>query len=396
MSQIHLTKNGKPDMRYKSSREYVKSQQQSISSETNNNPTNNRRTTPRNNMHHKNNQKVIPNDDESFKDIHVSRRVNTDPFINYQFFKQDGEHHIDDEDKFLGDDNSSLKKECPQKRTPKKSTKQSSELQKAKRIIERNISNDSIKKECLSPPSTRSSRKSVSSNSPRSPGSATSEDSFLYNSSNLRLNQDGTIDKSSKAVKSGDISFNPDGSVDRNCKAIRLGYLHLNSIGNPDLSIHKDLEIPKNPGQHKTKVYRDSYQQKKFRKEVNCPKDHDASHIVDLELAREILKSKPGRHPSEESLRQSMKPLNKLLEARPASVNRPNPSNPDNDHAMALRIMKLIHGERVVRTRALDEKILQMRSALQSIPPEEMNPQIKFILKEIEKISPVDENWSDY
>lgn len=210
----------------------------------------------------------------------------------------------------------------------------------------------------------------------------------IYNSSDIRLNQNGTIDRSSKAVKSGDILFNQDGTVDKRSKAVIAGRLFLDSNGNPDIKVHTDLEIPKNPGDHKTTVYRDRYQQTKFRKETNCPQDYDASHIVDLELAREILKSKPGRHPTEAELRQAMKPLNKLLEARPKSINRLNKENPDNDRSMAQRIIKIIHGENVIRTRLLDQKLVQMKEALHSIPENELNSQIKFVMKEIDRIAP--------
>lgn len=211
----------------------------------------------------------------------------------------------------------------------------------------------------------------------------------LYNSSDIKLTQKGTIDRSSKAVKLGDILFNADGTVDRHSYAVLTGRLVLNSEGNPDTSIHTDIQIPKNPGEYKTSVYRDKYQQKKFRKETNCPKDYDASHIVDLELARDILKSKPGRHPTEAELRQSMKPLNKLLEASPQNVNRQNKSNPENNRESAQRIIKIIRGEYIIRTRALDQKIIQMKEALHSIPQDEMNPQIKYIMKEIDRIAPI-------
>lgn len=80
--------------------------------------------------------------------------------------------------------------------------------------------------------------------------------------------------------------------------------------------------------------------------------------------------------------------MNKLLEQRPKNVNRPNKENPDNDHAMAQRIIQLFHGENIKRTRSLDEKILKMIDALHSIPQNDMNPTINYILSQIERIKP--------
>lgn len=210
----------------------------------------------------------------------------------------------------------------------------------------------------------------------------------LYTSSDIKLNRDGSISRRSRAVKSGQITFNEHGKIDRNCEAVRLGFLVLNQKGKPDLNVHKDLEIPKNPGDYKTSVYRNQYEQQKFRKETKCPNDYDASHIIDLELARAILKSKRGLYLTASELHEKMKPLNKLLEQRPRYVNRANKENPENDHAMTQRIIELLNGQNIRRTRALDEKILQMIDALYSIPRKEMNPQIKYILDQLERIKP--------
>ena len=180
--------------------------------------------------------------------------------------------------------------------------------------------------------------------------------SRLYDSTYISLNKDGSLSRRSRAVKSGDITFNHKGKIDSNCRAVRLGYLILDQKGNPDITVHTDLNIPKNPGDYKTSVYRHPYEQQKFRKETHCTNDYDASHIVDLEVARAILKKKQDLYLTASELHAAMKPLNKLLELRPRNVNRANKDNPDNDHAMAQRIIRLLNGENVRRTRASMKK----------------------------------------
>ena len=230
---------------------------------------------------------------------------------------------------------------------------------------------------------------------PNSPSSTAADIDYLnhqsprlYDSTNIILNKDGSVSRRSRAVKSGDVTFDYHGKIDPNCKAVRYGYLILNQYGNPDIQFHRDLEIPKNPGDYRTSVYRHPYEQQKFRKENQCSNDYDASHIVDLEIARAILKMNPNLYLTASELHSAMKPLNKLLEMRPRSVNRANKKNPENDHAMAQRIIRILQGENVRRTRNLDDKILRMIEALHSIPSNEMNYVIKYILDRLESIKP--------
>ena len=210
-----------------------------------------------------------------------------------------------------------------------------------------------------------------------------------YDSSDFHFNQDGSVSKASKAVKSKDIILNEDGTVNRRSPAVLRGNLVLTSEGNPDRRVHQ-VEIPINPSEYSTADYRQKSYQQKFRRENNVPKDYDVSHIVDLELVKNILGSKPGPHLSKEQLREDLKPINELLEARPATVNRSNPDNPDNDRDMARRIFALIKGDRTIRVkRALKKIVIEMIEALQSIPPGKMNNTIQYVLETLESIIPI-------
>lgn len=224
------------------------------------------------------------------------------------------------------------------------------------------------------PSSPKSSRKNVEEPKNRK-----------FDSTDFRYTQDGKISMSSRAVKSGEILLKSDGTVDRRCSAVRRENLVLNDKGMPDQTVH-NVEIPKNPGEYSTSVYRDKNSQKKFRKENNLPNDHDASHIIDLEVAKAILAKKPGPHLSEKDLREAVKPINSLLESRPVSVNRANSGNPDNDHDMAQRIIKLVKGEKTPITRALTNKLEQMSSAIKTIPTDKRNGSIDFIEKTINQL----------
>ena len=209
-----------------------------------------------------------------------------------------------------------------------------------------------------------------------------------YDSSDFHFNQDGSISKASKAVKSKDILFNEDGTVDSASPAVLRGNLILTIDGNPDRRVHQ-IEIPINPGLYPTSVYRQKSYQQKFRRKNNVPKDNDACHVIDLEVVQAILKSKPGPHPTEEQLREDLKPINELLESRPASVNRSNPNNPNNDRDMAQRIIGLVEGDSTIKvTRGLRRKLIQMKKALRSIPPEKRNGTIRYISNKIESIIP--------
>ena len=234
----------------------------------------------------------------------------------------------------------------------------------------------------------KSSREYIQSQSGREMTYPNRPTAVLYSSSDVKLNKDGSVSRRSRAVKSGDITFTSEGRIDPNCRAVRYGRLILDKRGNINQKVHSDLEIRKNPGDYKTSVYRNQYEQKKFRKENHCTDEYDASHIVDLEIAQAILKNKKGLYMTESELHNDMKPLNKLLELRPKSVNRANRENPDNDHAMAQRIIRLLNGEKVPRTRALDDKIVNMIDAIHSIPSYEMNPTIQYILYRLEQIKP--------
>lgn len=52
---------------------------------------------------------------------------------------------------------------------------------------------------------------------------------LIYTNDDLILNQDGTINQNSRAVRSGDIKFCKDGKIDKRCSAIRQRKIILDS-----------------------------------------------------------------------------------------------------------------------------------------------------------------------
>ena len=205
----------------------------------------------------------------------------------------------------------------------------------------------------------------------------------LYTEDDIILNQDGTINRTSKAVRSNEILFTQDGKVDKRCSAFRNGKILLDSEGNID-SEKMGLKIRMNPGDMSTKTLRHPYEQQKYReKSRSTQKDQkQACHKIDLDVARELLSTKPGTHLSEERLHEEMKPLNELLRMRNIETNLVY------DKEMARQIIELYRGERTVAvSRALSNKIMQMKDAIDSIPSEKMNGSLNWIKRELDEVS---------
>lgn len=206
--------------------------------------------------------------------------------------------------------------------------------------------------------------------------------SSLYTDQDIILNQDGSINKRSRAVQSGEIKFCIDGKVDKRCKAIREGKLILDSNGNVD-STKMGISNRVNPDELGTSVLRHPNEQRKYREQsrsTNKDEQH-ASHVIDLEVAKAILSTKPGTHLTEERLHEDMKPLNQILRMRSIETNL----NYDKD--IAQRIIQMVRGEKITVTRGLEGKINQMKDAMNRIPQEQMNPSLQYIKNKLNDLS---------
>lgn len=215
--------------------------------------------------------------------------------------------------------------------------------------------------------------------SPATTNNQTCQVGHLFTDQDIMLNQDGTVNRNSKAVKSGAICFKGDGSIDRRCSAHRNGNIILDSNDQID-SAAMGLSKRVNPEEISTEVIRSPYEQQKYRNESrSTQKDRkQACHIIDLEVARAILATKSGPHLTEEQLHKDMKPLNTLLRMRSTETNQ------TTDKYMAQQIIQLYKGERKEPiTRALSNKITQMHEALKSIQKDQLNSSLLYLKNEM-------------
>ena len=216
--------------------------------------------------------------------------------------------------------------------------------------------------------------------SPATTNNQTCQVGHLFTDEDIILNQDGTVNRNSKAVKSGAISFKGNGSIDRRCSAYRNGNIILDSNDQID-SAAMGLSRRVNPEEISTEVIRSPYEQQKYRNESrSTQKDQkQACHIIDLEVARAILATKPGPHLTEEQLHKDMKHLIRII----PSFHSFHETNQTTDKYMAQQIIQLYKGERKEPiTRALSNKIAQMHGALNSIQNDQLNPSLLHLKKE--------------
>jgi len=188
------------------------------------------------------------------------------------------------------------------------------------------------------------------------------------------LTQNHEIDKSSSACKRGDIFFTQSGEIDKRCAAVCGGHILFTSDGKLDYQA-MGISERKNPKDVSTSAYRDPSSQVRHRKESRSKylKEKEACHIVDLSVCKKFLSSKPGRHSTEEQLHENLKPLNELLRMRSKETNR------KLDVDMAKRIEDLYDGKNVRVTRGMENRINFMCDAIDSIPEEKMNGDLKWI-----------------
>lgn len=219
--------------------------------------------------------------------------------------------------------------------------------------------------------------------------SSESKTPSLFTKEDIVLNQDGTINKNSRAVKSGDIKFNEDGTIDKRCSAYRQGKIVVGSNGQLDNSV---MNLPErlNTSDLSTKDIRDNYSQQKYREESrSTQKDKkQVAHITDLEVMMSLLENKPGPHLTKEQLKEALKPISTRYRMRLTETNQ------GYDRDMAQRIIdyhdKYIRNfadvEDVRVTRGLENKVNQMIQCAKEIPESERNASTNWVLQELEKI----------
>ena len=202
-----------------------------------------------------------------------------------------------------------------------------------------------------------------------------------YTDSDIVLNQDLSINKNSSAVKRGEITFNADNTIDRNCLAVKSGKLVLTASGEIDNNIMQ-LSKRSNPMDLPTSAIRDPYEQQKLRQRTKsvCLEKKQASHVFGCYPELQLLSNKRGTHLTEEKLKEALKPLTDQMRMKSRESNQILDKKNEN------LIVRHHRGESVPITRSYTHYLDVVANAFDKVDPKDWNPTINHLHNEVIKL----------
>ena len=195
----------------------------------------------------------------------------------------------------------------------------------------------------------------------------------------------GKVKSDCLAAKNGDVKFTAPGVIDKRSKAIKSGKLRLleNGLVDPDCEAYKSQEYV-----YQRRIFteeiRDRSKQRAFRRANNMfGNSYEASHVVDLEVATEIM---PDLVPSTTKITDLTNQLRVLNDPELLLKESYNQNRVIN-HDIAKQIINLHKGITNTATPEVKERLLKMVDGIDSLERYRKNDAVIKLRNRLEELS---------